>query len=413
MGLVTWKYTVKVQKPDEAGQLTRSAFLRWRGMIHEMIAGKNIYIAKQEYPNPPIMALILWPFAALPPLVGAMVWLYVKALLAAVAVIWLLRLASPPPLSMAGQLLGAVIALPALVGDMSHNNVNIFIFFLVVTCLECIRRGWDILGGLCLALGIACKVTPLLFLPYFVWKRAWRVLLGTGVGLFLWLLVIPALVLGWQWNIQLLGDWYYLMVERPVFQGEVVSEHPNQSLVGWTYRLLTHSPSFVRYVTTADGDIPVASAYHNLLEFNPRTAWVLSKMGGIVFLAAMLFLCRTPLHHRQGWARLAEYGWIALGMLLLSERTWKHHAVILAIPGYALAAALAAGVGTAQQRRYWLFSLALALALIIVPGICGRQVQDMALVYGTHTAAFLVLGGVVISLLITAQRTPMETAYPN
>ena len=41
-------------------------------------------------------------------------------------------------------------------------------------------RGWDIAAGLSLALGIACKVTPALFLPYLVWKRAWKTLAATA-----------------------------------------------------------------------------------------------------------------------------------------------------------------------------------------------------------------------------------------
>lgn len=406
LSLVTWQYWSKVQIPDEAGRQTRSAFLRWRGMIHELMGGGNIYIGRQEYPNPPIMALILWPFAAVPPLTGALAWLYVKVGLAGLAIIWLARIAAPPPLSLPGILLGVAVAIPAVIGDLTHNNVNIFIFFLVTACLECVRRGWDQIAGLALALSIACKVTPLLFVPYFLWKRAWRLLGATAVGLFLWLLAVPSLVFGWERNLQLLTDWYHLMVERPVFQGEVVSEHPNQSLVGWTYRLFTHSPSFIRYVATTDGDLPVPAAYHNLMEWRLETAWMVTKGWGIAFVALMMILCRTPREERQGWRRLAEYGWIVMGMLLLSERTWKHHAVTLAVPGLAVAATMAAGVGTRSLRRGLLLGQVTALLLIVVPGLCGRRIQDLALVYGTHTLAFLLQAvAMAVVLTLTSSRT--------
>ena len=56
------RYAAKVNKPGDSGQQTRSAFLRWRGMIHELFAGGNVYVGVHEYPNPPIMALALKPF---------------------------------------------------------------------------------------------------------------------------------------------------------------------------------------------------------------------------------------------------------------------------------------------------------------------------------------------------------------
>ena len=40
-----------------------------------------------------------------------------------------------------------VVCLPPLLGDLSHNNVNIFILFLVAGCLEAFRRRLDTLAG--------------------------------------------------------------------------------------------------------------------------------------------------------------------------------------------------------------------------------------------------------------------------
>ncbi|MCS7271359.1 MAG: DUF2029 domain-containing protein, partial [Gemmataceae bacterium] len=305
----------------------------------------------------------------------------------------------PPHLSPLGHLTAVSLAIPALIGDLSHNNVNIFIFFLVAGCLECCRRHCDVAAGLSLALAISCKLTPLLFVPYFLWKKAWRLLLGCGVGLGLWLLVIPAGVFGWERNSQLLTDWYRLMVVRPLIKGEITSEHPNQSLVGWTYRLFTDSPSFVRYVPTVEGDMPVPAAYHNVIHLPANVVWILTKVYGVTFVLLMMLLCRTPDAERSGWRRLAEYAWIILGMLLLSERTWKHHAVTLVIPGVALAAAFANGVGTPQLRRALGGMLILALLLMVIPALCGRHTQDLALVYGSHTAAFVLLAVAIACVL--------------
>jgi hypothetical protein len=443
------KYAAKVAKPGDTGQQSRSAFLRWRTMIRDVFAGANLYVGKNEYPNPPVMAIVLRPFAELPPVVGAMAWFYAKVLMAVLAAVWTFRLVSPanpdregrggsaPRSEFAeasearrgaqtdhprphgrgspGQVPDAVkaaailLALPAILGDLSHNNINIFILFLLAACLELYRRRRDLASGLVLGLAIACKVTPLLFLAYFAWKRAGRVVAGCALGLVLWLAVVPGAVFGWDRNAELLTDWYKLMVERPVVKGEVTTEHPNQALPGWVYRLFTHSASFIAYEKTAVGDIPVPAAYHNLADIGRPAAWWAVKCLTAAFALAVVLLCRTPRSERQGWRFAAECGLVVLGMLLLSERTWKHHATVLLIP----AAALAYAATLDLPRRVVTFvigSLVASLLLMTLPGLFGTRGQDLALVYGTHTAAFLLLTAAVCLILGHGLRRSCESA---
>jgi hypothetical protein len=283
-----------------------------------------------------------------------------------------------------------LLALPAIIGDLSHNNVNIFILFLVAMSLELYRRGLDRASGLVLAFAIACKITPLLFLAYFTWKRAWRVAGACGVGVVLWLAVVPGAIFGWERNAQLFTDWYKLMIERPVLKGEITTEHPNQALPGFVYRLFTHSPSFIAYEKTAEGDLPVPAAYHNILDIGRPAAWGVVKLMTLAFVLAVVFLCRAPREERQGLRFAAECGLIVLGMLLLSERTWKHHAVTLLIPAAALASAATRDLPW-RVHGFVIGTLMAAGLLMTLPGLFGTRLQDLALVYGTHTAAFLLL----------------------
>lgn len=409
LGITSVRYLSKVTRPGNRGEPTRSAFLRWRSMVHDVFTGTNIYVGRNEYPNPPVMAIILRPFAGLPPVAGAFAWFAVKVLLAGLAVMWIFRLLPDPgpgpaaPPSDVVKAVAVLLALPALIGDLTHNNVNIFILFLVAGSLELYRRGADVAAGLVLALSIACKVTPLLFLAYFGWKRAGRVVIGCLAGLVLWLLVVPGAVFGWERNRELLTDWYRLMVERPVLKGEVTSEHANQAVVGWVYRLLTHSPSFVAYERTVAGDIPHPAAYHNVVDIGRPAAWVVVKAFTAVYALAVVLLCRTPREQRQGWRFAAECGLIALGMLLLSERTWKHHAVVLLIPAAALAYA-ATQEAVRGVRRFVVGALVLSGLLMTLPGLFGTRVGDVALVYGTHTLAFLILAVATAAVLACGLR---------
>lgn len=410
--LTSIKYAAKVAKPGDTGQQSRSAFLRWRSMVQDVFTGTNIYTGTNEYPNPPVMAIILRPFAALPPVTGAMAWFYAKVLMGVCAAVWTFRLLGNVPVPDGVKAVAILLTLPALMGDLSHNNVNIFILFLVAGCLELYRRGRDTLSGLVLGLAIACKVTPLLFLAYFVWKGAWRAVAGCAAGLVLWLAVVPAGAFGWDRNAELLTDWYKLMIERPVLKGEVTTEHPNQALPGFVYRLFTHSPSFIGYDTTPEGDIPVPVAYHNLVDIGRPTAWGVVKALTAAFALAVVLLCRAPRAERSGVRFTVECGFIVLGMLLLSERTWKHHAVVLLLPAAALAFAATLDLPH-RVKRFTMFALVAAGLLMAVPGLFGTHAGDLALVYGTHTFAFLLLTGALAAVLATAPTSSARLDRPS
>ena len=429
------KYAAKVQKPGDAGHQTRSAFLRWRGMIHELFAGGNVYVGVHEYPNPPVMAAVLKPFADLPPVAGALAWYYAKVGMAVLAGVWVFRLLreegvggrsgegvrepdsvpitpspvhpftrSPMPGTVA--VVAVTLSLPPLLGDLSHGNVNIFILFLVAGCLEVYRRGWDIAAGLVLALAVACKVTPLLFVAYFAWKRAWRVVAAAAAGLVLWLAVVPGLAFGFDRNAELLTDWYKLMVRPSVVENRVTSEHPNQSVPGVVYRLLTRSPSFVEY----PDNLPTPAEFHNLADIGTDVARWVVKGCLAAFGLAVVVLCRAPRGERQGWRVAAECSLIVLGMLLFSERTWKHHAVTLLLPFAVLSYAVFVLNLSGRMRAALVGVLAAVALLMNVPGLLPERAADLAMVYGTHAAAFGLLTAAVCGLL--AQRAAVAPAAP-
>lgn len=402
VALTAVRYYLKAEKPSRLGELTRTAFLRWRPQIQALDTGTNIYAAF-NYPNPPIMALILYPFVALPPLVGAMAWFAAKVAMAVWLVRWAVRTvgSDPPEWAIATAVL---LSMHPLLGDLSHGNVNIFIAFLVGATLALYCRRWDFSAGVVLALAIACKVTPGLFLPYFVWKRAWKAVAGTFVGLALWLVVVPGVVLGQEYNRELLTGWFDTMVKPFVVEGKVTSEHANQSIPGVVFRLFTAEPSFLEY---DEDDRPVATEFHNVASLSPSTAQTLSKLPMIAFAVAVVWLCRWPAHRadvpRAGPLLAAEFSLVVVGMLLFSERTWKHHATTLIVPFAVLAwAATVAELSPSARRFVRVAAVAIGL-LMVVPSLLPEGLQDLALVYGAYTAAFSLTGIAAAVVLANAK----------
>jgi hypothetical protein len=379
---------------------SRSAIVRWRSQILDLGAGVNIY-ERHGYPNPPIMALLLTPLAQLPPLAGSLAWFFLKATLTLLAVHWLLGLVEIPgrPFPAWAKALAVLLSLRPIIGDLTHGNVNLFILFLVAAGLHAYSNRRDARAGLLLALAIACKVTPALFLPYFAWKRSWRALAGCGAGLVLFLGLVPACFLGVRENNELLGSWLRHMVLPYVAGGAVTTEHQNQSLPGVVCRLTTAAASFSEYHEL--GYVPIA--YHNLVDLPDGVAHWLVRCCMVAFACLLAWSCRTPRGTRERWRLAAELGLVTLGMLLFSERTWKHHCVTHVLPVAVVLYHVSACRPGPRLRRCLIGSIALAVLLMTatgtgLPGISERA-GKLAEVYGAYLWAHLVLVAALVVLL--------------
>ncbi len=412
----------------------RSAFVRWQSQVVQLQGGVDI-AEQYNYPNPPIMAIVLYPLAKLPALLelcglpaqaglttAALLWFFLKIALTLVVFRWIFDLVAERgrPFPAWAQVATVLLSVRPIMSDLQHGNVNLFVLFLVAGALAAFVRGKDFLAGLVLGLAVACKVTPALFLPYFLWKRAWKTLAGAAAGLllFLWPGVVPDFVLGHEYNQRLLASWYGGMVRPFVLDGRVTSEHNNQSLPGLVARLATHSPSFSTYVN----DVYTPTHYDNLLDLSPRTAQWIVKGCMVLFALVVVRTCRTPARGpRAGWRLAAEFGIILVGMLLFSERTWKHHCVTLVVPLAVVCYYLAACRPGRFLGGYLVLSLALATALIATTstGLTDEKVAEkgaanlfakQAQVYGAFVLADLVLLAALAVLLRRPSRAAGELA---
>jgi hypothetical protein len=310
------------------------------------------------------------------------------------------------------KVLAVLLALSPITGDLLHGNINLFILFLVIGALTAYRNRHDLLAGTTLGLAIACKVTPALFIPYFLWKRSVNALIGIAAGLvlFLWPGVVPALVLGAENNRQQLTSWYHEMVHPFVIEGIVTTEHHNQSLPGLIHRLTTHSASFSTYDERGQYQ-PLT--YHNVVDLGPSAARWLVKGCMALFVLLVVWSCRAPTQPRQGWRLAAEFGIVVLGMLLFSERTWKHHCVTLLLPMAVLAYYLAVCPASWGVRCYLIASLTATVILMALPWIAphtGKDVRGepsfgkLAEVYGAYVWGYLILLAALATTLRSGER---------
>jgi hypothetical protein len=385
-----------------------TAIVRWMEQLKHL-ESDDIF-ERYNYPNPPIMALILSPLINLPPLAAALLLFCMKVGMTLAVFYWVFRLVEVPQTLFPqwAKALAVLLSLRMIMSDLNHGNINLFILFLIVAALYAFHRRRDGVAGLVLALAISCKVTPALFVPYLIWKRAWKTLVACTVGLLLFLFCVPSLALGWDQNIRNLHSWVDGMIVPYVQEGKVTSEHQNQSLPGLVYRLTTHSPSFS---TFDENDQYIPSRYDNVVALDPNQAQWIVRGCMALFTLLVLWTCRTSVTGRHGWRLAAEYSIVVLGMLLFSERTWKHHAVTLVLPFAVVCYCLATRQFGWKMRSFLIASLASASMLIAststlaakesTPGLVHvwDQIGKSAQVYGAFVWSYLLLLGALVVLL--------------
>ena len=409
-----------VRKTSKGG----TAFVRWRPQIQALVHGENVYQAgllededgetdsDAAYPNPPLMAICLYPLTLLPPVVGAVIWFLIKVAMAIGLFMWAIRLASGRGPPMPGWAIAVllVLALRPFTSDLDHGNVNILIAFLVVLSLWMFAQGRDIWAGVLLALATAFKVTPALLIPYFAWKRQWKLVASAIIGLALFLTVVPGLVLGQSRNIELLGDWYGAVVAPYVERGEVETRQHNQSMPALLYRWLTDSPGLEK----SGGHEP---EHVNFASLDPRIVRWITRGLSIALIIALAWLCRTPTNDRLDWRLCCEYGLVIIGMLVLSERTWKHHYTPFAIPLAALVAYWSLRALTPRSRTVLLIVMIVFYLLLsstsreiggrLVPGGQGHKWTQAAGVYlWAAMLVFVTLGAIL-------RRSATRTCYAS
>ncbi|WP_435006928.1 glycosyltransferase family 87 protein [Tundrisphaera lichenicola] len=373
---------------DKAAE-DRSAFIRWRHQVLEMMDGANIYDI-YYFPNPPIMPLTLYPMMTLPPVEGALVWFGIKAGLAAVSVLLCLRMVrlGDRPIPSWVQAMIVLLSLRPIMSDLHHGNNNIMILFLVVAMLAAWRKGYDVLAGLILAYAIAFKVTPGLFLLYFAYKRSWRTVGATIVGSGLFLLVIPSIFIGPAFNWLCLKTWCYRIIFPYMGNDAVGDQEINQSMVGVLSRMLTESTRQGRYAI---------KLRVNFVSWDPKLVVGMLKGLSIALIGLLALLCRTRIKRRDDPRLLGEFALVVLTMLFVSERSWKHHFVTLLLPYTYLSYRV--GVAGLSPRVRWTLGSALALSAVMIAttssemgGLFARnQGHKIAQAYGMFLWAAVVI----------------------
>ncbi|HUL71138.1 MAG TPA: glycosyltransferase family 87 protein [Gemmatimonadales bacterium] len=239
------------------------------------------------------------------------------------------------PLILAGAFVSAVF---------EYSQVDLIIFALALTGLYLLRSGRPVPGGLSLGAAAALKVTPVLFIPYFIWRRQWRNAAWTTMWTAL-LTLSPAIVFGWNRYVQYLSSWVAV-----VGRGWDVGKF-NQSVFAMWDRILGHG--IIPFSVPGAVLVPKSGAP------SVQMAWLLSI--AVVTVIAMILFRNDRAD--PDWVQPTEFGVVFIVAGFFGTVTWKHHAVALLFPYTVLFAACRATEFPKRLRHQLLVALVAAGAL--------------------------------------------------
>ncbi len=251
------------------------------------------------YIYPAVFAAVLVPLTWISNDLAVRLWLLlIQACVIASVVLVYARIGRPRRIELLA-LIAVLVTFFPLINTMWTGAMNAVLLLLLTGGWACWHRRRDVAGGVLLGIAAVFKVFPVALLPYFAWRRDWRVVVAavaTGiVGLAACLMVT-----GVAHNL------YYFRDVLPHLAGGT-GYRENQSLAGLAARLCDPS--------TADRG--GGAGWCGRLVAGPPTFLVL----GIIAAAV----------RRPGRSGL-EFALAVAALPLISTVTWSFHLVVLIFP---------------------------------------------------------------------------------
>jgi hypothetical protein len=368
-----------------------------RGAEH-LRNGEDIYKPEDAYAYPPFMAWATLPFTLVPPAAERSAWLVVNLIALVLLMRWAWRLsggqrlegnAAVPHGEHLAVILGLLCGAPYLENCLAHQQADIVMGALLLGGCTLLTQDRSLKAATCFGVAAAMKCTPLLWVPYLIWRRrpaaaAWLVCVALGVNWLPDLVSHPAS--GRTWLAEYRVRYLQGLTAADHYLGTWSSEVTyNQSLAGASQRWLVTEWSWA-------ADDVFVNRRPNPASPGTLRRWVYTVEAllllGALWAARRPFQKTEPAPAGQVGPQALEYSVVLLLMLLLSPMSSKAHFGVLVLPGFCLARA----ARITRDRRTWTLVLtAAALGVLGSKDLLGERLYTLALWYGSATWQTLLL----------------------
>ncbi len=363
--------------PEGAGSEARWNDLRvFYGAGRLAFKNTNIYTNPTSpegryYICPPFFAIVCAPLAALGWKAFFIFWFLASFAGLTATALLCIKIARPKAakfelITLAGLAL-LLCARPAI-SDFLNGQVNSFIFLFIAGSLYLFVRKQDAASGIIMALAASIKLTALIFLPYFIFKGAYKSAAGMALGLIFTLFLLPMVAFGPSRTSNLYSSFYSKMVGpfASVTDAPEVYAAAGQSLRAAAGRYLTDTNA----AHHADFEVKV-----NLVDLSEDALWKIVLAGCLALtIASALFARANPADASRRDLIALELGVVLLLMLMVSPMSRKAHFVALLLPFAAGVNYLLLHRGDPHRKRMFNCMLVAVLAAFAIFNLTSRDI---------------------------------------
>lgn len=191
--------------------------------------------------------------------------------------------------------------------SLELGQVDFLVLLLIAVSFWAYKSGRNVVVGLCLAMAAMIKLSPLILIVYFLWKREFSIFISAGVS------VLAAGTLSWV----IAGREAVLFFSTTILPALVKGSafFQNQSLNGFFSRLFVDP-----------------RLYYSLQEFpSIPQARLLSSLAALALVGIGAFVTRKRIH-RNSLSFDLEFSLAIVTMLLVSSISWEHYFTWLLLP---------------------------------------------------------------------------------
>ena len=215
-------------------------------------------------------------------------------------------------------LLSSILCVPVFLNTLTRGQLGIFSIFLAISIFLLYIRKYRFLTGLLFSFALVLKISPIAYIGFFfLFRKEWKILLSALFGCFIFICVVPSLVLGFETNWNLILDWTNIMqsstssfAHKSYLWGELLTPFAsdNQSI----YSVLT------RTVWSSEN------------EFIKNSNWLIKSVSLLLNCLGLFLLWLLSKKKCENNALLfAEYSLFPMLMLFASPVSQIHHYTFL------------------------------------------------------------------------------------
>ena len=283
--------------------------------------------------------------------------------------------------------------------DLDDGGPHTIVMGMLIGAAYAVWKGREKFGALWFGLAIALKVTPGLFLLFFMWKRQWRLAGYTAIATACWIM-LPIVWMGpASW-------WSHQQAWTQVAAGSALGyKTPFAQINEDNIRNSGIQAALMRYLVTLSPDHPLRQndpGYVAIFDLSPAPARILVILVILFLLIGFCWYTRRPYGGlgNPDWPR--ECSGLLILTLFLSPLTWIQHLPWLVPALYWIVAKGYSKEGLSQLSKIAM-GLYVMIAVVLNYEVLGKQNFAVFLSFKPFTISMLLIFAV---LMLQSKRIP-------